>query len=311
MTILIEDAIFQLQTQGGISHLWRNVLPYLEDLLPNSNLNGRDIFLSTYYAPAPAGYRSAVLCYDFIAERYSPIGHNHPDAIQKRQSIAAADSVIAISKWTASDCQTFTGKGAQVAYCGTDMHRASAASVTSFRAKYKLTRPFVLVVGKRHLYKNVQALYQAWQFFAGCDTHTILCVGGESSQWPEHSFRSQWVSQWQHVELTDEEMASAYTGAAMLVYPTLYEGFGLPVLEAMACGCPVVCGHRSALPEVAWDSAYYADIFRPLSIAGSMNDALAPDIDRQQHAMRRAQGFTWERMARQIIDILQEMPADD
>ncbi len=312
MTVLIDDKIFQLQATGGISHLWRNVLPHLQERLPQVEWNGHgDIFLSTYYAPAPPGYRSAVVCYDFIAERYSPVGYFHADAIRKRGAIAAADSVIAISQWVADDCQTYVGKAAQVAYCGTNMRRADAQAVDAFRAKYHLDHPYVLVIGNRHLYKNVQSLYQAWQFFAGREAYSILCVGGEDVQWPEHNFRTQWPGQWQHERLSDSEMASAYTGAAMLVYPSLYEGFGLPVLEAMACGCPVVCGQRGAIPEVASDTAYYADVFRPLSIAEAMSAALTADIARQQHAMQRAQGFTWARMAEQIIEALQEMPADD
>lgn len=307
MTILIDDAIFRLQAHGGISTLWRKLLPYLQPLL--QDIECPTTYLSTYYAVPPASLRSISVVYDCIAEHYPAIGAQHPDATKKRAAIAAADGVVTISEWTATDVRGLTDKPVFVAHCGTDIQRASPAQVAAFKARYGIEKPYVLIVGRRGLYKNVGVIYQAWRFFNAQDNYQVLAIGGEDRTIADNQFAQQY--HWQHAHLDDSDLASAYTGAAMVVYPSLFEGFGLPVLEAMACGTPVVCGERSAIPEFAEDSPYYANVFLPLSVADAMNQALQPDFERQQTAMHRAQLYTWERMAQHMSQAIKDIPHDE
>lgn len=309
MTIYLDDAIFKLQTHGGISTLWHKLTPHLQALLSEVTWGETtpDYFMSTYYQLPNGDTKSISVVYDFIAERHPAIGRYHPDAIQKHKAIAHASAVIGISEWTANDARAFTDKPVFVAHCGTDIQRATPSQVAAFRERHNLNKPYVLVVGRRHLYKNVNALYQAWNGFDGRELCQVVCIGGEPQTIADTTFASDWIQ----LRLDDSELAAAYTGAMMLVYPSLFEGFGLPVLEAMACGTPVVCGQRSAIPEFAQDTPYYADVFRPLSVAEQMNAALHPDFERQQKAMRIAREYTWERMANQIIQAIKDIPTDE
>ncbi len=313
MTLFIDDRIFNLQSNGGISHVWANLAPHLQAQLQEIEFDDSkpDIFLSTYYGLAPEGLDSIALCYDFIAERYSPIGRFHTDAVQKRRVVSEAKAVIAISQWVAGDVLKYCNKGASVAHCGTTMRRATPKAVEVFKQAHAIDEPYILVVGKRGLYKNVQALYQAWQFFAGRQGFMIVCVGGEGASFADRTFASQHPSQWLQAQLPNEQMNAAYTGAAMLVYPSLYEGFGLPVLEAMACGTPVVCAKRGGMPEYAGFTPFYCDVHRPSLVAQAMNEALQADYQRQESAMDIATRYTWERMASQIINVIKDMPQDD
>jgi alpha-1,3-rhamnosyl/mannosyltransferase len=101
-------------------------------------------------------------------------------------------------------------------------------------------------------------------------------------------------------------LACLYSGASAFVYPSLYEGFGLPVLEAMACGCPVVCSNRASLPEVAGDAAIQIDPHDPEALAHSLEKVLH-DSDLRNRlitaGLQRARLFSWKKTASETLDI--------
>lgn len=315
LNLHIDDAIYKLQSQGGISRLWRSLTPPLQTALPEAQWDGAahaDVYLPTYYGIPENGARSVVMVYDFIAETYPPIGRYHIDAVQKRAAIARADKVVAISKFVADDCMRFTGKPAEVAYCGggETFTRALPDAVAAFKAQHNIERPYVLVVGRRGLYKNVQTLYQAWPFWSGRDSHLILAIGGEEPGAAETTFANRYSGQWRQLRLDDATLATAYTGAAALVYPSFHEGFGLPIVEAMTCGCPVICGTAGSLPEVAGQAAYYADVFRPQSIAAALDAVVSNPglrLERVMAGYQQAKQFTWSTMADVVADSIREV----
>jgi alpha-1,3-rhamnosyl/mannosyltransferase len=106
----------------------------------------------------------------------------------------------------------------------------------------------------------------------------------------------------------DPDLPAVYTGASALVYPSLYEGFGLPILEAMACGCPVICSKVASMPEAAGDAALYIDPRDTDSLVHAI-DTLVPDPGARQAlkaaGLARAGQFTWEKTARRTLDIFQ------
>jgi alpha-1,3-rhamnosyl/mannosyltransferase len=105
----------------------------------------------------------------------------------------------------------------------------------------------------------------------------------------------------------DADLPALYRNAVLFVLPSLYEGFGLPVLEAMACGTPVICSDASSLPEVAGDAALMIDPFDVDGLAAAMARVLQePDLREGMGArgLAQAKRFTWERAARQLLDVL-------
>jgi glycosyltransferase involved in cell wall biosynthesis len=104
-----------------------------------------------------------------------------------------------------------------------------------------------------------------------------------------------------------DELGSLYRRAAALVFPSLYEGFGQPPLEAMACGCPVACSVAASLPEVCGEAARYFDPDEPEEIAAAVEDVLADPEAWSARGIAHAAGFTWERSAALHEDVYREL----
>ena len=107
-------------------------------------------------------------------------------------------------------------------------------------------------------------------------------------------------------EVDDEELARLYRGARCVAYVSLYEGFGLPVLEAMACGAPVVAARTGALEEVAGDAAVLADPLDPDAIAAALNEAIARSEELRKRGLERVRAFDWDDVARQTVAVYRE-----
>lgn len=305
MNILIDSAIFQLQAQGGISRLWRALLPALRAALPEATFTPSappDWFVSTYYKPAPLGVKSLVVVMDWIQERYPLIGQYHPDAVDKRRAVADATAVVAISPQTADDTRRYAGKAATVAYPGLDAGFGKVLPSDVARFQAYIGKPYILVVGKRGLYKNVQTLYQAWALWDAHPAYKLVCIGGEDGLPQDAAFVSRYPDTWQRLVLDDHDLQLAYAGAAALVYPSLMEGFGLPLIEAQACACPVVCDY--SVQEVAGGAALYCDTTRPRQLAAALHDALLPVPARLAAGVLWARQFTWAGMAQTIAGVL-------
>ena len=109
---------------------------------------------------------------------------------------------------------------------------------------------------------------------------------------------------------TEEDLVAFYNVADLFVFPSIYEGFGLPPLEAMACGTPVVCSNAASLPEVVGDAAITFDPYDTAAIAGAMQRVLEdPELaaELRQKGLARASQFTWERTARETIAVYQKV----
>ena len=137
-----------------------------------------------------------------------------------------------------------------------------------------------------------------------------VVVAGGSNDRVFDSTRVLWPEQVKCLGyVTDAELRALYSHAACFVYPSLYEGFGLPPLEAMMCGCPVVASRAASLPEVCGDAAVYCDPHDPADIARSIGEVMSSETLRAGMKFRgyqRAQEFTWERSARLLTRIVRE-----
>jgi glycosyltransferase involved in cell wall biosynthesis len=151
--------------------------------------------------------------------------------------------------------------------------------------------PFLLYPARPWAHKNHQRLFQAFEQLRRDrpELRLVLTGGGHGGPAPAG------VEVRGNVPLT--ELVSLYRRAAALVFPSLYEGFGMPPLEAMACGCPVACSNAASLPEVCGDAARYFDPEDPEAIATATADVLDDPAPWVERGLARAAGFTWERSA--------------
>lgn len=304
MNIFVDDHIFHLQQHGGISNLWRNLLPTLHTALPAARFDAplavSDWYLPTYYQVSPIGYKSCVIVYDLISASYPGLS-NRADLADIARAVKNADVVVAISKQTAVQVKQYFDRDAIVAYPGITSNYGHVTDTNTERFQREIGNPYLLVVGRRGSYKNVQSLYQAWRREWGL---TLVCVSNEPLSATDRAFAAKYKDQVVYRQLDDTELRLAYAGAVALVYPSLIEGFGLPLLEAMACACPIIC--NPTMQEVVGSCAIFCDTTRPLQIGQAIQYALDPSIRvaLATAGTARAKLFTWERMAAVIAEQL-------
>jgi len=188
---------------------------------------------------------------------------------------------------------------------------STPASVASVRQKYHLPTDYLLFVSSLEPRKNIALLIDA---LAAAKTDIPLVLVGWHG-WGEKEWLNKIDSALKNrIILTghmpDEDLRAVYTGATSLVYPSLYEGFGLPLLEAMACSCPVICSNTASMPEVAGDAALFIDPYNRDSLAHAI-DTMVHDTELRRSfigkGMARAEQFTWEKTARRTIDIFKRV----
>jgi glycosyltransferase involved in cell wall biosynthesis len=183
----------------------------------------------------------------------------------------------------------------------------------TLRHRYNLPERYVLFVGTLEPRKNIHTLLRAFaQVVAERPRHELMLVIAGGSGWGGEDYKTtvDELKLHHHVRFTgfvdDEDLPDLYRGALLFAYPSLYEGFGLPVVEAMACGTPVITSDRTSLPEVAGGAALLVDPTRPEALAAAMASLLKDGELRQAlraKGLARARSFTWDAVAQQTIAV--------
>ena len=260
-----------------------------------------DVFISTYYS-FPLTTPSLMMVHDMIPE---VLGWNLSEPMwrQKQEAIAYASAFVAVSHNTAQDLKKHLGdqtRRIDVTPNGCDFSAPPQDVIDDFKARLQLDRPYFLLSGTRSDYKNAGLFFQAFSLLGEERArYAVLCTGGGELE-PEFKALAGPAAV-KVVILSDRDMQCAYAGAQALVYPSLYEGFGLPVLEAMACGCPVISTDVASLPEVGGDAPLY--VTPGADAAHRLMDHLHQVRDvacRQlmiQKGLTQAQRFQWANMA--------------
>jgi mannosyltransferase len=341
--IAIDGVVFSLQRAGGISVYFRTLIDLLyreqlatalllehpllqviEDRDTNIITMRRSsrileryracrlpedisVFHSSYYrSPARYTVPSVLTVYDFIYERYRGGPRRWMHSAQKNAAIRAAQSIICISEATRDDLLKYVGETP-----GQSIHVIHCAASETFRqvAVAPPPVPFILFVGLRPEYKNFRLALEAMAFLPDLELH---CVGGGPLVQSELEGLPESVSRRvKHLGfVTDDELNVLYNGAQCLVYPSSCEGFGIPVLEAMQAGCPVVCTDCKAVLEVG----EFALTVVPTIDARLMADAILKTLSSErpsliQKGLAVAKGYSWDATHRQTLSVYRSLGA--
>jgi glycosyltransferase involved in cell wall biosynthesis len=254
----------------------------------------------------------------YLPNRLAP----HYARAMMRSAARGAARVLTVSNASKEDILHYLGVPAdkiEVVYNALDVRLATpptGADITRVRERFQLTSPFILYAGNIKPHKNVDRLIEAYAILRrmGIVGVKLLIIGDQISKYPNlrrlvHRFQLH-----QHVRflgfVPEATLAALYRLASVFVFPSLYEGFGLPPLEAMAAGAPVVTSNVSSLPEVVGDAALLIDPLQPESIAQAIarilgEPGLRSELVRRGH--ERVKAFSWERSVARIRDIYAEV----
>ncbi len=253
-----------------------------------------DIFHSSDWTQPPSKAKKVTTYHDVVPIKYPEWSHPKVIAVHKRRLKLVeeeVDCVIAVSKATKQDLLETTKipeEKIKVIYEGptTDFKLQSEENIRKFKEKYKLPEKFVLAIGGVGERKNIDRIEAASKEYP-------LIVTGHSIPW-----------------LNTEELELLYQSAAVLVYASLYEGFGLPILDAFCLGLPVITSNTSSMPEVGGDSALYIDPLNVEDINKKIN-LVMKDLSLRKEMInkgfKQAKKFSWEKNARQTVEVYRRL----
>lgn len=230
---------------------------------------------------------------------------------------ASTDAIITVSNQSRADILKYLraqpDKIHTIPYGVSSKFRPLTAEVFEpiLRDRFGIRRPYILYVGALTERKNIIRLLQAFaNVREKCPDHVLVLAGPRS--WKQSPIESTIVelNLSDHVQLTgsltDNELPALYNVASLFAFPSLYEGFGLPVLEAMACGTPVLTSNISSLPEVVGDAGIMVDPYNVEEISQAMIEIIS-DVnlsqELRQRGLGRASHFSWEETARKTVAV--------
>jgi glycosyltransferase involved in cell wall biosynthesis len=278
-----------------------------------------DIVHETYYFPYRLGPRRArrvLTIYDMIHERFAS-NFPHANRVARYKALAAerADHIICISESTRRDAIEILGlhpDKTSVIHLGFEIMNSDRENAENL--VLPTNKPFLLYVGNRGGHKNFLGLLEAYAtsppLRAG---YGLICFGGGAFNRDELEATHRLgldSSQVMQLGGSDHLLSRLYQRASAFIYPSLYEGFGLPLLEAMSYDCPVVCSKTSSIPEVVGDAGEY---FEPRDIE-SMRLAIERIVESSDHrellvakGRERLKCFSWDRCAAETLDIYRKL----
>ncbi len=270
-------------------------------------------YIRPYLMPAPVVF----VAYDLIPLKYPEYFSLHERlAFQftMRLSLRTAQAIVSTSRSTAQDLQQFYGVPPErlvVIPGAADAHfiPQPAFTIATLRAKYHLPERYALYLGSNKPHKNLVRLVESWAHVSAQAPEVKLVIAGHwDPRYEQAKERAKALQLEEKVlfagPIADADLPALYSGAEVFIFPSLYEGFGLPVLEAMACGVPVICSNTSSLPEVAGDAALMVDPTDVPALSQAIARVLA-DAGLRQHlrekGLARAAMFSWHRAAQEML----------
>lgn len=301
----------------GRSRFWNEVLMRIPWFMPAEKVNTNwsittlrrndwDVFHPTFFNPYFLPYLNnkpyVITVHDMISELYPKMKEQ---ALQKAQVVRKASAIIAVSENTKKDlCELLNipEKKVHVIYHGGPKQEMINENPL-IKSKY------ILFAGHRKGYKLFdKTLIEFMTFHRHCPDVKLLCTGI-----PFEFQEIKMIRKWRledaviYFRPTDQELKNLYANALAFIYPSEYEGFGMPILEAFAYGCPVLLNKKSCFPEIAKDAALYFDT----SVDGSMHDVMEKIYSytsKQRSSLvemgyKRLSGFSWNDSAKKLVEV--------
>lgn len=271
-------------------------------------LSDYDVFHPTYYNPyflQQIRKPYVLTVYDMIHEKYPDLFPNDRTAEFKKKTVQNAAKVIAISNQTKQDLIELYGMDEQkidVVYLG------QSTNVNKVEEVNGLPSSFLLYVGGRYGYKNFDTFLKAFAVLAEqCPDLFLVCTGGKFTTEEQKKIVSLHLSKKVlHLFVSDAQLTYLYLKAECFVFPSVYEGFGIPVLEAFAAGCPIALSNASCFPEVAQSGGCYFDPYDIDSMVHSISMLLS-DGSYREHQIANGYNvlkqYSWERMGKETAAI--------
>ena len=300
--------------QTAINTLWNNMHTF-----PLESLIGKvDVFHSSDWIQPPSFAKKITTVHDMIAFKYPQYSHPTIIATQKRRMNwveKECDAVIADSETTKIDILNFTSineKRIHVVYPGIEekFKKIPEKNILQVKHKYNINKRYVLTVGTLEPRKNTSAAIEAYISLRKkmtVEKAPLLVIVGKAG-WGDNILQTTGVQYLGFVK--DDDLPALYSGAQAFIYPSYYEGFGLPVLEAMACRCPVISSDRGSLAEVTSGTAFIIDPNDSESIVKALIKILSDRNVRYQLILsgsKKATAFNWEITAQQILSVYKKL----
>jgi len=276
------------------------------------------LFIPAHVIPIIHPKNTVFTCHDLAFRRfpafYSPFQRLYLEASVK-QAVKRASRIIAVSESTKKDLITFYGCPPEkivVIYHGYNKQIYH----TNIKAKRKIESPYILFVGRIEERKNIRGLVTAFALLKkkSYSSLKLVLAGKQGYGYSQiKQFIDERLSNVRHdiIELgyvDEKQLPSLYFHASAFIFPSFYEGFGFPVIEAMASGCPVVCSDIAPLREIADDAALFFNPHDPKEMAQKLQQVIADQtLNRKMAAkgLKNAKRFSWEQCAKQTNEVLE------
>ncbi|MBI5207758.1 MAG: glycosyltransferase family 4 protein [Candidatus Firestonebacteria bacterium] len=301
--------------------LWENV--YLPGLIKKKNI---DIFFSPSFVLPFFSFKSKSvitvhdLAYIIFPETKSFLFGKYIRFIVPR-SVRKADRIICDSKSTQDDLIKYyktSGEKSIVIHlgCNLSVNTFDSSLIFKFREKYELKNNYIVYIGNDDPRKNLSRLIQSFKLLkekpSGRDMQLVLI--GKRRKEEKLTLMVKQLGIEHDVKFIDylkeNELNLAYAGAKLLVYPSIYEGFGLPILEAMACGIPVLTSNISSMPEIADDAAVFVNPYDVENICMGMESILKDNKLREaliDKGFQRIKKFSWLQTAEKTLEVFKSL----
>jgi glycosyltransferase involved in cell wall biosynthesis len=279
-----------------------------------SNLN---IFHPTYYRQDIYKFRKSCVVltvYDMIHELFENQSEQNNKVINaKKSSIDSSDVIICISENTKKDLidkYSVSKEKVKVVYLANSLTSDGALGFNELKVRYRIQKPYILYVGARNGYKNFSLLSDVYinHFSSVFD---LVCFGG--GKFTQDELRkiknNNLFNKVIQINGSDRILASLYKNAFCFIYPSLYEGFGIPPLEAMVLGCPVIASNVSSIPEVVEDAGILFDPHSEESLTSSTESLLNDNLRSRliQNGFEQEKKFNWDKTALKTLKVYESI----